>query len=239
MSPVIILIAPQMGENIGALARLMSNFAMSELRIVTPRDGWPNPKAQAMAAGGVSIVDNAHIYADFPSAVADLNYIFATGSTIRRLPQPALTPPAAATQAFALQQAEQKVGIVFGRESTGMHNDEVALCQAMITIPCADFNPSFNLAQAAAIICYEFYRAAQQPPSLLTNQAKEDLPTHGQIMWLVDYLRDELSKRQFFPTPERAAAAQENIATLLHNANFTARDLNLLISIVKALIIIK
>lgn len=235
MNVKIILLEPQMGENIGALARVMSNFAMTKLRIVRPRDGWPNPKAQAMAAGGVSIVDTAQIYDDFADAVADLNYLFATTAGQRHLPQKILTPRDASFKAVKLNHAGQKIGIVFGRESTGMRNEEIAQCQAIITIPCANFNTSCNLAQAAAIICYELYIANCANAAQDNVALKEDLPTQAQILWLVDYLGTELAKRNFFPTADRTAAARKNLAALFSTASFSARDFNLLAGMFKTL----
>jgi tRNA/rRNA methyltransferase len=228
MKPIVVLLSPQMGENIGAIARAMSNFGLDELRVVTPRDGWPNPKAAAMAANGEDIIDNAVVYNSFSEAICDLNYVFATGASKRDLPQNVYSPNKAAQKIAALKSNSQKIGIVFGRESTGMHNSEIALCQAMISIPCAQTNNSCNIAQAGAIIFYEVFQSNYLPPEI---KPSENLATQKQLIWLCDYVYDNLQSRNFFPTKERAAMAKQNLASVFATANLNYSQAQLLTGI--------
>jgi tRNA/rRNA methyltransferase len=230
MKPIVVLLSPQMGENIGAIARAMSNFGLDELRIVTPRDGWPNPKATAMAANGGDIINNAVVYHSFAEAISDLNYVFATGSNKRDLPHNIYSPNKAAKKIASLEITSQKIGIVFGRESTGMHNSEIALCQAMISIPCSKINNSCNIAQAGAIIFYEIFQSKYSPSEV---KPSENLATQKQLIWLCDYVYDNLQRRNFFPTKERASMAKQNIATLFATANLNYAQAQLLTGIFK------
>ncbi|MBD3788388.1 MAG: RNA methyltransferase, partial [Sphingomonadales bacterium] len=156
---VFTLVRPQMGENIGAAARAMLNFGLDRMRVVDPRDGWPNPKAVAMASGAAGqVLDFAGVFDNVAEAVADCDYVFATTARGRELPKPIFTPEAAMVEARKRIVAGQKVGILFGPERTGLENDDIIRANAIITVPV---NPEFfslNLAQAVLLTAYEYSR---------------------------------------------------------------------------------
>src|SRR5205807_2159531 len=156
--PAIILSHPQLGENIGAAARAMANFGLADLRLVAPRAGWPNAKAVAMAAGAANVVESARVFASVAEALGDLNFILATTGRERGIAREVLTPAEAARRLRASAARGEKTGILYGNERAGLDNDEISLCDAVITIPTADF-ASINLAQAVLIASYEWFHA--------------------------------------------------------------------------------
>ncbi len=153
MNPIIILVAPQMGANIGATARAMKNFGLNELRIVAPRDGWPNEQARSNAVGAVNIIDHAKIFDSLEDSIKDLEYLYAT-TCIKR----AMNKDYVFSQNLPLDYPNsEKVGIMFGRENNGLSNEEIAFATKIITINTTEFS-SLNIAQAVIIICYELLR---------------------------------------------------------------------------------
>lgn len=180
--PSIILVRPQMGENIGAAARAMHNFGLTKLRIVTPRDGWPNEQANKMAAGGINIIRNVEIFDTVPEALADINVAYATTARPRDIEKPVFTPEAAIRQLSHMaqkggQQADQALSpapcenqeifagaIVFGPERTGLENEDIALCDGFITIPTMPENFSLNLGQSVVVLAYEWFKQSGQWP---------------------------------------------------------------------------
>jgi tRNA/rRNA methyltransferase len=168
--PIIILVAPQMGENIGAAARAMGNFGLSELRIVSPRDGWPNKAATAMAAHALPIVEQAKIYDSLVDAVADCSYVYATTARMREFNKPVIS--AREYPAFT-----GKTAILFGRENNGLSNEEIALAQGILTIPTHPDCPSINIAQAVLLVAYEWYQQAntQELPVLTPPASQQEL----------------------------------------------------------------
>ncbi|MEY4873112.1 MAG: hypothetical protein RLZZ563_2442, partial [Pseudomonadota bacterium] len=149
--PVFVLVRPQMGENIGAAARAMLNFGLERMRIVAPRDGWPNPKAVAMASGAGRLLDHAGLFGDVQGAIADCDYVFATTARGRELVKPVVTPERAMEMARAMAAAGKRVGVLFGPERAGLENEDVALANAIVTVPVNPEFPSLNLAQCALL----------------------------------------------------------------------------------------
>ena len=158
--PAFVLIRPQMGENIGAAARGMWNFGLERMRIVDPRDGWPNQKAVAMASGAGRLLDEAQIFADTAAAVADCDYVYATTARPRGLTKLVLTPEAAMQDARARIAQGQKVSVMFGPERAGMENDDIARANAIISVPVNPEFASLNLAQCVLLTGYEWRREA-------------------------------------------------------------------------------
>ena len=157
--PVFVLVRPQMGENIGAAARAMLNFSLSKMRLVDPRDGWPNPRAVAMASGAAGqVLDFAGVFDSLPEAVADCAFVFATTARGRDLTKPVMTPERAMEHARALSAQGQKVAVLFGPERAGLENDDVARANAIISIPVNPEFASLNLGQAVLLCAYEWMR---------------------------------------------------------------------------------
>lgn len=206
--PVIILVHPQMGENIGAAARVMKNFGISELRIVTPRDGWPNEKARSMAAGAVDIVDKAVIYPNLAESLADLNYVYATTATPRDMNKEYIL---STELAASYPKNAGKVGIMFGRENNGLSNEEITAANKIVSINTTAFS-SLNLAQAIAVICYESF----------TNLSSKDysnpqiLATREEIGLLFEHLFSELDKKDFFRVAEKRPQMVQNIMNIFN-----------------------
>src|SRR6056297_3477518 len=181
--PVFVLVRPQMGENIGAAARAMWNFELSRMRLVAPRDGWPNPRAAALASGAADVLDHAGLHEDVAGAIADCTHIYATTARGRGLSKPVLTPEAAMAQARALAAGGAKVGVLFGPERAGLENEDIARATAIVTVPV---NPGFfslNLAQCVLLMAYEWRRQAvpaapAEPPERAAAIEIERLADH-------------------------------------------------------------
>lgn len=220
-APTVILVRPQMGENIGAVARAMSNFGMSELRIAAPRDGWPNPKAVEMAAGAEAIIDTAKIYPDFPAAMQGIHLAYATSARPRDMEKRVVEP---ATAMQEMKSSSVRTALVFGPERSGLTNDDITLCNTLITIPTAE-NASLNIAQSAVILGYEWMRASGAPT------VARDLPAvapgedwQGLFAQLESYL-DEVD---YFRVPEKKPVMWQNLKTMLLRGQFSPQEVRTL-----------
>lgn len=204
--PIIILVAPQMGENIGAVARAMKNFSVSELRIVTPRDGWPSEQARSMAVSAVNIVDAAKIYDTVEESIADIEYLYATTATPRSINKNYVLSE------HLLQDypIDCKVGIMFGRENCGLQNKEIAFAHKIISINTGDFS-SLNIAQSVIIICYELFHGTQALANVDNQQA---LASRGELNYFFEHLLTELEQKNFFKVPEKKATMTQNIMNI-------------------------
>jgi tRNA/rRNA methyltransferase len=156
--PVIILVEPQLGENIGMAARAMANFGLERMRLVTPRDGWPNEAARKPAAGADHIIDAARTFTSLAEAAADLHYILATTARPRDMIKPVITPEMAGENICTKVARGHNCGILFGRESSGLSNNEIAVCHAVVTVPVYPQFSSINIAQAVLLLGYEWFK---------------------------------------------------------------------------------
>jgi len=206
--PAFVLVAPQMGENIGAAARAMLNFGLERMRIVNPRDGWPNPKAGAMAAGAGRVLDAAGLYDTTAGAVADCTYVFATTARQRDLTKPVLTPERAMEQARAMLDAGQKVAVLFGPERAGLENADVALADALISVPVNPEFPSLNLAQCVLLTAYEWQRQVADVAPEVMVLANTDFASKIEVEKLVEHYEAVLDDAGFF-FPETKAASMK------------------------------
>lgn len=214
MPPVVILIRPQMGENIGAVARAMSNFGLSELRIVAPRDGWPNQKAIEMAAGAESIITDAKLYDNFASAMADINIAYATTARPRDMNKRVIEP-AQAMQEITIKYIAQNVALVFGPERAGIENEEITLCDSIITIPTDAKNRSLNLAQSSVIIGYEWLKASAELEAQ-SDEEKQQIPApKSDIFGLFDQLESYLDKAEYFRVEQKKPIMWQNLKNML------------------------
>lgn len=198
IAPVIILVRPQMGENIGSAARAMLNFGLDRLRLVAPRDGWPNSKAVAMASGAGRVLDQAGLFGDVAAAVADCDYVFATTARGRELTKPVVTPERAMVMARALASAGKRVGVLFGPERAGLENDDVALANAIVTVPVDPDFFSLNLAQCVLLMAYEWRRQMVDVPAVVLDLARSDLASGVEIQRLGDHFEERLDAAGFF-----------------------------------------
>lgn len=204
LQPVFVLVRPQMGENIGGAARAMWNFGLDRMRLVEPRDGWPNQRAVALASGAGRVLDNAGLYDSVADAVGDCDYVYATTARSRDLTKPVLTPEAAMIEARAMAEQGKKIGILFGPERAGLENDDVVRANAIITVPV---NPQFfslNLAQCVLLSAYEWGRQTSETPAHAMEMAGTDFATGIEVEKLGDHFEDRLQEAGFF-FPEHKA----------------------------------
>ncbi len=186
-APAFVLVRPQLGENIGATARAMWNFGLRGLRLVEPRDGWPNPSAVAMASGAGGLLDEARLFATTAEAVADCGTIYATTARPREMTKRVLTPEAAMAEARGIVAAGGRVGVLFGPERAGLGNDDVILADAIVTVPVNPAFASLNLAQSALLMAYEWRRQGEAFPVEAPERAAS-----GDVGRLLDHLTAEL-----------------------------------------------
>ncbi|PWE30158.1 RNA methyltransferase [Pararhodobacter marinus] len=213
-APLMVLTRPQMGENIGAAARAMLNFGVEHMRLVAPRDGWPNPKAIAMASGASSVLDNAAVFPGVADAVADCDYVYATTARGRGLVKPVLTPETAMAEARAMIGAGKRVAVLFGPERAGLENDDIAQANAIITVPVNPGFYSLNLAQCVLLTAYEWMRQTTQVEGARLELAGTDLATQIEIEKLGDHFENRLDEAGFFHPPEKAPHMKRNLRNM-------------------------
>ncbi|MGI6245521.1 MAG: RNA methyltransferase [Pseudochelatococcus sp.] len=225
--PKIILVEPQMGENIGMAARAMANFGLSDMRIVNPRDGWPNERAVVTAANAAHVLERAQVFPDLLSAVADLNAVYATTARERGQMKRVLDADEALTQVLDRLHGGEGVGILFGRERTGLDNDEVALADAIVTFPVDPANASLNLAQAVLLVGYEWFKKAHG--QLPFNLEERSPPAKREaLVSFFGWLETELDTCGFFPAPEKKPAMIRNLRDILLRLSMTEQDVKTL-----------
>jgi len=235
-APAIILSRPQLGENIGAAARAMANFGLSDLRLVAPVCRWPNDKATAMAVGASNITDSARVFDTLEEALGDLQLVYATTARERGVAKPILSP-AAATRLRAASSRGERTGLLFGGERSGLDNDEVSLATAVITIPTDPGFSSINLGQAVLLIGYEWFRATDQtPPERIDHGPINKPATEEELFQFFAHLEDELLKSGFLYPPDKAPPAIRNLRALFHRANMTDQEVRTLRGMIKALV---
>ncbi|MGB8603189.1 MAG: RNA methyltransferase [Rhizomicrobium sp.] len=223
-APSIILSHPQLGENIGAAARAMKNFGLADLRLIAPKTSWPNDKARAMAVGAVDLIDTAPIAPDTRSALADLQLVLATTARTRGVPKETLTPAEGIRRLREAAARGIKCGILFGNERAGLENDEVSLCDAVISIPTTEFS-SLNLGQAVLVCCYEWFKAGDVTPAAhLDQHPLQRPPTRDELFGLFDHLERELTTSGFLYPPDKREHMVRAIRAMLHRAHLTYQE---------------
>jgi len=232
-TPVFILVRPQMGENIGAAARAMWNFGLDRMRIVGPRDGWPNPKAVAMASGAGRLLDDAWITATTAEAVADLNWVAATTARPRELETPVLSPDQAVREALARLSGGEKVGFLFGPERSGLENDDIARANAIVSVPVNPEFASLNLAQCVLLMAYEWRLASAAPPA--PPAPKSRAATQAEIERFHGELLRRLEQRGFFWPEHKRASMQANLRNLISRLPLSDADLRMLYGVLRSL----
>lgn len=227
-SPAIILVEPQMGENIGAAARAMKNFGLTDFRIVNPRDGWPNEKAISMAAGGMDIVENAEIFNSLKVAISDIEFLYATTANARDINKDYIKSKDLKHQICT----ESKVGIMFGRESSGLSNEELILANKIITIDTSLEFPSLNIAQAVLIIAYEIMDSLDRI-DLYNNQ---NFASKSELDYFLQNLFSSLEETKFFKVDEKKKIMKQNMAAIFSRIDKLSKsEVNSLIGMVNSL----
>ncbi|MGQ0665115.1 MAG: RNA methyltransferase [Pseudomonadota bacterium] len=233
-APAVILVRPQLAENIGAAARAMLNCGLGDLRLVRPRPAWPNVRAIAAAAGAAPIVE-ARLFETLAEAVADLHYVYATTARPREQVKKVVTPSAAAREIRARGRAGERSGFLFGPERTGLENDEVSLADAIITVPLnKDFN-SLNLAQAVLITSYEWHRAGDATPRSVLARGRAEAATRAELLGFFARLEAELDACGFLRNPAMRPTMVRNVRNLFHRARLMAHEVRTLHGILTGL----
>lgn len=229
--PVIVLVRPQLGQNIGKAARAMLNFGLTELRMVAPRDGWPNPDAGPAASGADAVLQSARIFAAAQDAIADCSLVFA--STVRRrdLVMPVVGPQEMADRIAA---SPERSAILFGPERSGLETEEVALANAIVTVPINPEFASLNLAQAVILLAYEWSKRGDlaQP----TAKEIEAPASHGELDGLIRQLDEELAGKGYFHPPSRTGATKNTIRTIFTKTGWSSREVKAVRGIIRALV---
>ena len=229
--PVIVLVRPQLGQNIGKAARAMLNFGLTELRLVAPRDGWPNPDAGPAASGADLVLEQAQVFATTEEAIADCSAVFA--STVRRrdLVMPVIDP---SEMADAIAWSPARSAILFGPERSGLETEEVALATAIVTVPINPDFASLNLAQAVILLAYEWSKRSKlaQPPA----KDLEPAAAHGELEGLIGQLDDALVDKGYFHPPSRTQATRNTIRTILTKPAWSSREVKAMRGIIRALV---
>ncbi|HEX8447184.1 MAG TPA: TrmJ/YjtD family RNA methyltransferase [Sphingomonas sp.] len=228
--PAIILVRPQLGENIGKAARAMLNFGLTDLRLVAPRDGWPNLSATAAASGADSVLANARVYATLAEATADCTAVYATTVRKRGVAKPVVTPEAAAAEIHALIG---QTAILFGPERSGLETDDVAVARTIITVPINPDFGSLNLAQAVILIAYEWSKgvALSQPTLVEAYPPAEQAELDGLIGHLDRIL---VTTGHYFP-PERAPVDRRQLRGILSRPGWTAGEVRTLRGVLRSI----
>jgi tRNA/rRNA methyltransferase len=233
-APAVILNAPQLAENIGAVARVMANFGLADLRLVAPRDGWPQERAWASASGANWPLDQARVFPRVEDAVADLRLTLATTARPRETSLPVITPRQAAAQLHDGSARGWPVGLLFGGERAGLETADIALCQAIVTVPIDPRFHSLNLAQAVAVCAYE-WRVAEEagpPPAFPDAEPPAD---QAAMLGLYQHLETELDAAGFFHPPEKRPSMVRNLRVALTRARFTDQEARTFRGVITAL----
>lgn len=227
--PAIILVEPQLGENIGMVARAMANFGLSELRLVNPRDGWPSEKARSAAAKADHVIDGTRVFETLEEAIADLNFVYATTARERYGYKPVRAPVVAAQTLRAKFTAGEGTGILFGRERWGLTNEEVALADEIVTFPVNPAFASLNIAQAVLLMSYEWMKSGLEDLTDVAFQPLEQSPaTKEQLFGLFDFVEEALDARGYFRPEGKKPKMIDNLRAVLTRRAFTEQEISIL-----------
>jgi tRNA/rRNA methyltransferase len=233
--PAVILHTPQLAENIGSVARVMGNFGLSELRLVTPRDGWPQARAWASASGADWPLDNARVFGSLEAAIADRQLVLATTARNREIKLPVMTPREAAARLREAAANGVETAILFGGERAGLETQDIALCQGVITIPIDPKFHSLNLAQAVAVTAYEWRTAALDaaPPRFAHMEVAP--ADQAALAGLYGHLEAELEAGGFFHPPEKKPSMVQNLRAIFGRAGLSDQEVRTLRGVITAL----
>jgi len=234
-APIVVLVEPQLGENIGAAARAMANFGLSRLRLVAPRQAWPNAKARIMAAGADRILDGAELYDGLEAAIADCTFVVAATARAHDQAKPVVGAGEAAALLAPRVAAGELAALVFGRERNGLENDEVALADRILTLPVNPAFASLNLAQAVAIVAYEWFKLESGAKLPFAMPEKSAPAPKQQLLAFFASLERELEKVEFFRPPDKRETMQINLRNIFTRMQPTRQDIQTLHGVIMAI----
>lgn len=246
-APIVVLSHPQLGENIGMAARAMANFGLHELRLVNPRDEWPNEKALISSSGAHWIIERASLHADLSSAVNDVHHVYATTARPREMIKEVITPEQAGHDMRTRMARGEKVALLFGRERFGLSNDEISLSNVIVTAPVNPAFASLNMAQAVLLMGYEWYRLqatslGQRTPELAAIdgpglQTPDTRPANREELYgLLEHLESELDASGFFKTAAKKPNMLRNIRNMFGRADLTEQEVRTMRGIISSLV---
>lgn len=235
-TPAIILVEPQLGWNIGSVARAMLNFGLKDLRLVSPRDGWPNPDAEVTAAGARDVLDNVKVFPSFQDAMADLEYVIAASARRHHMVKEVYSPDAAAKELTTMGMSGHKIGIAFGNESSGLTSDDISLVNAVMTY---DTNPNFssmNLAHAVMLMAYEWhYNSKESKDDSHLRMRKAEFATKQEVNGFLTHMEEELDSVGFLTPKEKRPGMVRNIRSIFERIDLTKQEVRTLRGIVRYL----
>jgi tRNA/rRNA methyltransferase len=236
--PAVCLVRPQMGENIGAAARAMLNFGLTSLRLVAPRDRWPNPKAEVVAVGADTVLQQAKVEWKLEDALADATLVLAATARPRDMEKPVWGPRQAAARLRAAIAGGERPAVMFGPEAAGLESDEIARADAIVTLPVNPGFASLNLANAVAVFAYAYAEARQETNAPAWFQGGDSPPaTQQELEALFAHLEAELERGRFFHPPDKAPLMKRNLRNLFMRARLTEQEARTLRGVIKALTI--
>ncbi len=234
-APAVILVAPQLGENIGMVARAMLNCGLLDLRLVRPRDGWPNPAAESTASGALAVIEGARVYERLADAVAGLNRVYATTARARGMVKPVLTPRAAAQELRAAEDRGEETGLLFGPERSGLDNDDLTFADGLVSVPLNPAFSSLNLAQAVLLLGYEWRMAQDETPERELAAGDSHPATKSELNNFLSRLEQNLDETGFFHPVEKRYIMVRNLRNLFQRAEATEQELRTLHGVISAL----
>lgn len=236
-SPAFVLVRPQMGENIGASARAMWNFGLDRMRLVAPRDGWPNEKAVPLASGAGRVLDQAQLFGTTAEAIADCTHVYGTTARQRDLTKRVITPAEAMAEARDLCAAGKGVAFLFGPERTGLENDDVAQVNTLISVPVNPEFASLNLAQCVLLLGYEWLKTVGDGVLTATPSVVDvDMADHAEINALANHYEARLDEAGFFYPPEKAPGMKTNLRNMWARLPLTRADVQMLHGMLRQLL---
>jgi tRNA/rRNA methyltransferase len=234
-SPAIILCEPQLGENVGSTARAMANFGLWDLRLVRPRDGWPNERAIAAASRADHVIERVRVFASLEEAIADLSLVFATTARRRDIQKPVYGPDEASRRVIGHIRAGGGAGLLFGRERWGLLNEEISLAEAIVTLPVEPAFASLNIAQAVLVVAYEWRRQHDHGEVLPFTGGLEAPAERKQLMGLFSHLEETLDRTGFFKSGEQRPTMVNNLRAIFTRAQLSLQEIRTLRGVISSI----
>jgi len=233
--PAIILCEPQLGENIGTTARAMANFGLWDLRLVNPRDGWPNERAVAAASRADHVIERVRVFDTVEAAIADLSMVHATTARRRDMQKEVLGPEESARRMVAHVACGAGAGLLFGRERWGLYNEEVALADSIVTLPVEAAFASLNIAQAVLLMSYEWRRQSENGTALPFSGGIGETAPREELMGLFGHLEETLDRTGFFKTADKRPTMVTNLRAIFTRAGLTGQEIRTLRGVISSI----
>ncbi len=234
-SPAIILVEPQLGENIGTAARAMANFGLWDLRLVTPRDGWPNERAIAAASRADHVIEQVRVFDTLEAATADLSMVFATTARRRDMQKQVYGPEEGAQRIVSHIASGAKAGLLYGRERWGLYNEEVAIADAIVTYPVEAAFASLNVAQAVLLMCYEWRQQADKGEVLPFDGGLDPAAPREELIGLFLHLEETLDRTGFFKTDDKRPTMVDNLRNVFTRAGMSSQEIRTLRGVISSI----